>query len=383
MTDSAANDGAATDGRARSVPIVKCVVWDIDNTLLTGVYLESGEHPPDPDPQLLGVLRELAGRGILHALASRNPAAAAEYVQQVTGTDFAAIECGWGSKADAIGRIAAELSLALDALAFVDDDMLERAEVAASLPAVLVLTPEDAAEAPSWPQFSPPVITSEAGRRGQMYAERRRRQAAAAAFGGSRDDFLRQAGTRVTIAPAKLADLHRLHELSVRTHQLNSAGEPLREAELARMLESPEYRIATVTLTDDFGDDGLVGAAVVTGNGGSQASVAPAGPPPSDLTAPAVQTVPLVMMSCRALGRGALDALLAWLCRSSAASGASALQVPCLVSERNVPMRLALAAAGLRAEPGSVAADGRAIFARCLTGELPGLAGWVTVEDIG
>jgi FkbH-like protein len=343
--------------------VIKCVVWDIDNTLLTGVYLESGEQLPDADPQLLRVLRELAGRGILHALASRNPPAAAEYVEQVTGADFAAMHCGWGSKADAIGLIAADLSLSLDAIAFVDDDMLERAEVAAALPAVLVLTPEDATEAPGWPQFSPPVITAEARRRGQMYAERRRRQAAAAAFGGGRDDFLRQAGTRITIAPARAGDLHRLRELSVRTHQLNSAREPVSEAELARMLESPEYRAATVTLTDDFGDDGLVGAAIVT-------------------TAPPVLTVPVVMMSCRALGRGALDALLAWLCRSAAVSGAAELQVPCLVTERNVPMRLTLAAAGLRAEPGGVAADGRAIFARPLTGELPALADWVTV-DIG
>lgn len=368
-----------TQSAAAGVTMIKCVVWDIDNTLLTGVYLESGEHLPDADPHLLGVLRELTGRGILHALASRNPPVAAEYVQQVTGADFAAVECGWGSKADAISRIAADLGLALDAVAFVDDDMLERAEVAAALPAVLVLTPEDAGEAPSWPQFSPPVITAEARRRGQMYAERRRRQAAAAAFGGSRDDFLRQAGTRITIALARTADLHRLHELSVRTHQLNSAGEPLGEAELARMLESPEYRVTTVTLTDDFGDDGLVGAAIVTGNGGSLATVPPAGPPPSRPTGPLAATVPLVMMSCRALGRGALDALLAWLCRSAAASGAAELQVPCLLTERNVPMRLALAAAGLRAEPGSVAADGRAIFSRALTGELPALADWVTV----
>jgi methoxymalonate biosynthesis protein len=359
--------------------MIKCVVWDIDNTLLTGVYLESGQQLPDADPQLLGVLRELAGRGILHALASRNPPAAAEYVQQVTGADFAAIECGWGSKPDAIRRIAADLGLAPEALAFVDDDMLERAEVAAALPDVLVLTPEDAAEVPGWPQFSPPVITAEARRRGQMYAERRRRQSAAAAFGGSRDDFLRHVGTRITIAPAGAADLHRLHELSVRTHQLNSAGEPVSEAELARALESPDCRVVTVTLRDDFGDDGLVGAAIATGNGGILAPVPPAGPPPVPRTAPLVVAVPLVMMSCRALGRGALDALLAWLCRSAAATGAAELQVPCLVTERNVPMRLALAAAGLRAKPGSVAADGRAIFARPLTGELPALADWVTV----
>jgi len=341
-------------------PVIKCVVWDIDNTLLDGTYLE--DRQPRPDPELLAVLRELAGRGILHALASRNPAAAADYVREVTGLDFAAVECGWGSKAESVSRIAAELGLALDAIAFVDDDMAERAEVAAALPAVLVLTPEDAAEAADWPQFNPALITAEARRRGALYAERRRRHADAAAFGGSRDEFLRRAGTRLTIGLARPQDLPRLHELSVRTHQLNSAGEPVTEAELAAVLGSAGHLVATVTLTDNYGDDGLVGAAIMTRNG--------AGP----------WSVPLVVMSCRALGRGALDALLAWLCRSAAAAGASELLIPCLVTERNVPMRLALAAAGLRAEPGSVAPDGRAVFARSLAGRLPDLPDWATEQ---
>jgi len=356
-----------------SDPVIKAVVWDIDNTLLDGVYLESPGQPPAADPVLAGVLTELAGRGILQALASRNPPEAADYVRSVTGARFAAAECGWGSKAAAIGRIAAELDLPVDAIAFVDDDMLERAEVAAALPDVLVLTPEDAAEAATWPQFGPAVVTAEARRRGELYAERRERQAAASAFGGSRDDFLRHVGTRITIGRARPADLPRLHELSVRTHQLNSAGEPVTEAELAGLLESAAHQVATLRLADDFGDDGLVGAAIMTGNG--------AGEPVSLVQpVPIVRTAPLVMMSCRALGRGALDALLAWMCQAAARAGATELAVPCLVTDRNVPMRLALAAAGLRAEPGAVARDGRAIFSRSLTGDLPALPEWVRVE---
>ncbi len=338
--------------------LIKCVVWDIDNTLLDGTYLEAGEQLPGPDPELLAVLRELGGRGILQALASRNPAAAGDYVQQVTGVDFAAVECGWWSKAESVSRIAAGLGLATDAMAFVDDDLAERAEVAAALPAVLVLTPEDAAEAAGWPQFSPAVVTAEARRRGELYAQRQRRQADAAAFGGSRDEFLRQAGTRVTIGLARPHELPRLHELSVRTHQLNSAGQPVSEAELAALLSSAGHVVVTVTLADNYADDGLVGAAIMVRN--------EAGP----------WRVPLVMMSCRALGRGALDALLAWLCRSAAATGARELQIPCLVTERNVPMRLALAAAGLRAEPGTVTTDARALFARSLAGDLPELPDW-------
>jgi methoxymalonate biosynthesis protein len=343
--------------------VIKCVIWDIDNTLLDGVYLESPGQPPPPDPELLAVLRELSGRGILHALASRNPPEAAAYVHEVTGMHFAAAECGWDSKAAAVGRIAAELSLAPDAIAFVDDDMIERAEVAAALPDVLVLTPEDAAESPGWPDFSPPVITAEASRRAEMYAARQRRQAEAAAFGGSRDEFLRRVGTRISIGRAGPADIPRLRELSVRTHQLNSGAPPLAEADLAVLIAAPERLVATVGLRDSYGDDGIVGAAVMGRNGEGS------------------WPVPDLMMSCRALGRGVLDALLAWLCRTAAAAGGTALTVPCLVTDRNLPMRLALAAAGLRAAPGAVGADGRAEFSRPLDGPLPPLPGWVSGWD--
>jgi len=350
-------------GRQRAPQMIKCVVWDIDNTLLDGVYLESPGAPPPPDQQLAAVLRELSERGILHALASRNPPEAARYVQEATGMAFAAAECGWDSKAVAIGRIAAGLGIGTDTLAFVDDDMLERAEVAAARPEVLVLTPEDAVEAPQWPRFSPPVVTDEARRRAEMYAARQRRQAEAAAFGGSRDDFLRHSGTQVTIRRAAGPDIPRLRELSIRTHQLNSGGMALTEAELGEVIRSPAHLVATVALRDRYGDDGTVGCAVMDRGGGGH------------------WPVPVIMMSCRALGRGVLDSLLAWLCRAAAAAGGTGLAVPCLITAGNVPMRLALAAAGLRAAPGAVGADGRALFTRSLDGPLPDLPGWVSGWD--
>ncbi len=344
--------------------MIKCVIWDIDNTLLDGTYLESGQQPPPVDPALAGVVRELASRGIIHALASKNPPAAAEYVASAAQLDFAAAECGWGRKSDAIRRIIDELSIAPDAVAFVDDDLFERAEVAAALPEVMVLAPEDAAEAAGWPEFSPPVITAEARRRGAMYAQRRRRQDEAREFAGTRDEFLRYARTRLQMGLAGAADVPRLHELSVRTRQFNSGAEPVSEAALSELLASPRHQVIVVRLSDRFGDDGIVGAAVAETGG------------------PASWSVPVLMMSCRALGRGIIDALLAWLCQQAARAGAAELRVPCLVTERNVPLRIALAGAGLRAEAGAPPGPGaRALFTRRLSGDLPVLPGWAAGES--
>jgi methoxymalonate biosynthesis protein len=383
--DHPVREGAVQHGTVRG-STVKCVVWDIDNSLLTGIYLESGDRPPGPDPVLTAVLAELGGRGILHAIASKNPPEAAEHTARVTGWRFAATECGWDRKSDALARIAAALGIAVDTLAFVDDDPYERAEVSSVLPGVLVLSPEEAAEATGWPEFSPPVITPEARRRGEMYAERQRRQAAERSFGGTREEFLESVGTRVTIAAATAADVPRLHELAARTRQFNSAGAGVTESWLAGLLRAENCGVVTVRLRDAFGDDGVVGGCVISREAGTW-------------------TVPLVMMSCRAMGRGVIDAVLAWAVRQAARAGARGLRIPCVANSRNVPLRLALAATGFRAPDAAAAAgaaagaddgdegaaaagvrerggaDGGlapAVYQRDLGTPLPSLPGWVS-----
>ncbi len=339
--------------------LVKCVVWDIDNTLLDGVYLESAAAPPAANQAMAATLADLGSRGILHAIASKNPPQAAEHAAAVTGARFAAVECGWGAKSDALARIAADLSIGTDALAFVDDDPYERAEVGAALPEVLVLAPEEMAGAAGWPEFGAAAVTDEARRRGEMYAARRRRRAAERAFGGGREEFLASAGTQVTIAAASHDDVPRLHELSARTRQFNSAGQAAGEAEFASWIAAPHTEVVTVRLRDAFGDDGIVGACV-TSHGGD-----------------GTWTVRLLAMSCRAMGRGVIGGLLAWLTRSAARAGAREVAIPCVLNERNVPLRVALTGAGFRAGTGPATPAAGAVFRRGTGAVLPVLPSWL------
>jgi hypothetical protein len=80
------------------------------------------------------------------------------------------------------------------------------------------------------------------------------------------------------------------------------------------------------------------------------------------------------------MGRGVIEALLTWLARSASRCGTQSLVVPCVVTPRNVPLRLALAAAGFRAAQTSGAAGDTEVarYSRALSGPLPGLPGWVT-----
>jgi methoxymalonate biosynthesis protein len=349
---------AATKRRAR----VKCVVWDLDDTLLSGVLLESADPPP-PDPKLLAVLTELDARGVLNGLASRNPPESATAVRAMVGwpCEFVAAEFGWGRKSESVARIAHDLGIGVDAMAFVDDDPYERAEVAAALPDVLVLSPEDVVEALDWPQFSPAVLTDEGRRRAGAYAQRGRRLAASKTF-ATQEEFLRYCALRVAIAGARPEDVPRLAELAERTSRFNSTGHVLDDAQLRSLLASADHTVAAVRISDRFGDDGLVGGLVVRCDSGDW-------------------DVELLMLSCRAMGRGVVEVVLDWLVRAAAAGAAKRVHVRCRADERNVPLRFALAAAGYTAATTEGSAGGL-VFDRVVdAGALPAYPDWVTVAE--
>jgi FkbH-like protein len=330
--------------------LVKVVVWDLDGTVWPGVALES-EVLPAVHAEVLAALDTLAGRGILVSVASRNPAEVGALVEAspALAGRFVAPQYGWGRKVDALRRIAAALDVRLDALAFVDDDPLERADVERTLPEVVVLAPDEVADALGWPDFDPGPVTAAARSRVDSYRQRERRRAARAGFAGDEQDFLRWCELRAVLRRARADDADRLAELARRTTQYNSTGAAPAPGGLAAVLE----------LTDRFGDDGLVGVATVP---------TPDGPE---------WTVELVAVSCRAGGRGAVPVLLAGLARLARSRGARRLAVPCRLTARNVPVRLGLKQVGF----GAVERAGdTAVFALDLDAE-PSYPDWVAVDD--
>lgn len=337
-------DGA---GPAAVVP-VKCVVWDLDRTLLDGVWLEQDEAgTPAAVPGMLAAAVELERRGILNAVASRNPPEAwPALAGALAPVTFAAVELGWDAKSRSLTRIAERLGFGTDALAFVDDDPYERAEVGFSLPEVLVLSPEQLAEQLDRPELSPGTVTAEAARRSELYRAREERRRAAERSGRPVAEFLAEIGTQITVRPATAADADRLHELSVRTHRFNSSGEVLDAAGWRSLLADPAHRVLVVGLRDRFGDDGLVGGCLLRLEPGGGSGTA---------------TVRLLMMSCRAMGRGVIERQLAAVLAEAAAGGAELLRLPCRLTDRNVPLRLALRSAGFVPE-GDPDADGVTVF---------------------
>lgn len=348
--------------------LIKCVVWDLDNTLWPGVAAEgSPDELPNPDPGMLGIIAELQRRGIVSSIASRNDPSLLSQVEAnpALAEHFVAPQISWEPKSQSIKRIAQRLNIGLDAVAFVDDSPFERAEVSYMLGDVLVLSPEELRGALDTPAFNPGSPTAEGRGRARMYRAEEQRREAESAFAGSRMDFLKWCDMHLQIAPAIPADLDRLAEMTRRTHQLNSTGDRYTETELLHFIEGPRWLVPVARLSDRFGEYGLIGAAII--------DTEPEGYPGSWLAE-------LVMLSCRVEGRGIPAALLRWIMDRARAAGATSLRAGYRVNERNLPIRLLFRQMGFSARtPGT---DGAlAIVARDLLEPLPPYPEWLHINE--
>jgi len=264
---------------------VKCLVWDLDNTLWDGVLLEGGGVVLRDGAA--EVVRELDRRGILHSIASRNDHGLAMARLDALGLAeyFLHPQINWGAKSVSVKAIADALNIGIEALAFVDDQPFERDEVASVHPAVLCLDAAELGHIAGLPEFNPRFVTEDAWMRRRMYQADLVRREAEERFVGPQDAFLASLGMALSIAPAQEEDLARAEELTVRTHQLNTTGYTYSYEELDGFRRSDRHLLLVAGLKDRYGSYGKIGLALVEMEGGEW-------------------WIRLFLMSCRVMNRG-------------------------------------------------------------------------------
>jgi FkbH-like protein len=244
---------------------VKCVVWDLDNTLWDGTLVEDGIEGLRLRDEIVSVIKELDKRGILQSVASRNDhelacRALSHFGLQET---FLCPQVHWGPKGESVRTIAEALNLGVDSLAFVDDSEVERSQVRASHPGVRVYSDGEARCLPALAEFDVPV-TRESGVRRLRYLTETRRHEEARRFTAGHDDFLRTCDIQVVaFTPTTAEEIERCLELLQRTNQLNLSTHRYGREALLELLARDELICTAIRARDRFGDYGIVGIASV------------------------------------------------------------------------------------------------------------------------
>lgn len=308
---------------------VKCVVWDLDNTLWQGTLLEDGAV--QPHSHMLELIHALDDRGVLQSVASRGDEQLAMSQLVRLGLDQIVLHphISLADKSAAVGTIIRQLDIGADTVVFVDDDAFERAEVYSVHPEVQCLAPDELQCLQSIAEQPLDSFTAEARARRQYYKENLMRSATEARFEGDDAAFRRDLGMCLTLRDALPEDLPRLGELLARTNQMNSAGRFVEPAQIGAFIANGNKSVLVAEYGDRFGQLGVVGMVLL------------------DRTVQA-WTIELMLVSCRVLSRGVGMAVLAQLARLAGAAGVRLLShfTP---NERNRVMALTLGMAGFSA----------------------------------
>jgi FkbH-like protein len=302
---------------------VKCVAFDLDNTLWPGVLLEEPQGLP-LGPNVMWLLKELDRRGILMSIVSKNNPDEALARLRALGIEeyFLHPQIGWGPKSQGLERIARALNIGIDTLALVDDSPFERAEVAAALPRVRLFTERDLPLLHRHPLLAGSTEGEGADRRLRYWQAARRDQFREQA-GLDYEAFLRECRMNLIFERPRAADLNRLHELAQRTNQLNFSSNRYTREELERLIaggdEQEAYDCLLARAADRFGEYGVVGMAIVRRR---------AGEPPCLID---------LALSCRVQARRVEHGILLTILEGYRRQGEPVLEIVYNRTERNAP----------------------------------------------
>lgn len=328
-------DAASARIRAALGVSAKVLVVDLDNTLWGGIVGEDGLDgivvgPPDPSGEayrrLQLYMRELAGRGVLLAVCSKNNDADARLPFQKHDSmvlrldDFAAFVANWNDKATSLETIAGTLNLGLDSFVFLDDNPAERDWVRRCLPDVAVVdhdgTPEGMLAALDRGRYFETLgVTEEDRARPRGYAANAR-IAALANHADSLDVFLGDLQMICAHGPVDALRLARVTQLINKTNQFNLTGRRYTESQIRAMADDPALWLRWFHLRDRYGDHGLIGVMAAGVDG-------------------ARWEIDLWLMSCRVLGRQVEDLMAAVLLRAARAAGAAEIVGAYVPSAKN------------------------------------------------
>ncbi len=327
---------------ARFVPplagrVCKVLAVDLDNTLWGGVLGEDGvaglavgeTGAGLPYLELQRAVLELAGRGVLLAVCSKNDEADAVAALEsregmlLRRDHFAAIRINWNDKARNLREIARALNVGIDSVAFLDDNAVERAWVRTQLPEVTVIElPDDPAAYArtlrECPVFERLAITDEDRRRRELYEQERLRSSLAESA-LSLEDFYRSLEMAVEIELVTETTLPRAAQLTQKTNQFNLTTRRYTEQQLQDLIGEGALAY-TLRASDRFGDSGIVGVAIAV---------------PADTQ----WEIDTLLLSCRVIGRTIETAFVAAIAEDARRAGAERVTGSFRPTDKNAPAR--------------------------------------------
>jgi FkbH-like protein len=290
----------AMRGRSRKV-----LVLDLDNTVwggvigddgLAGIALAQGDAIGEAHLAVQRMALELRSRGVVLAVCSKNTDEVAREVFRkhpemlLREKHIAVFQANWRDKATNLQAIAAELSLGIDSLVFLDDNPVERGLIRQMLPEVATpevgTDPADFARTLAAAGYFELIGFSEEDRKRADFYDTNARRAELRSQAGDLEGYLKSLQMEISFAPFDATGRARIVQLINKSNQFNLTTRRYTAVEIQQIENDPRCFSLQVRLTDLYGDNGMISVIICRpGESGDW-------------------EIDTWLMSCRVLGRG-------------------------------------------------------------------------------
>lgn len=312
----------ADAGTVRPAEKVKCVAWDLDNSLWRGILIEDGVNRIIVREEAVRLIHALDQRGIIQSVVSKNDhGEAMEALAQLGLKEYFVYPMiNWDPKSENLKRLATALNINIDSLALIDDSPFERAEVKTVLHQSRVYSEKELPKLLEYPEFDVP-ITEESKMRRRSYLAEIEREQTFKDSGSDYEGFLRSCKMEMRIfIPKEKAQIVRCLELIQRSNQLNLSTRRYSESDFTELLGTKGILCVGFQCKDRFGDYGIVGFASVDESSGDPHLV--------DL-----------VISCRVIQKMVERTFIEWLVDREKSKGYQILNAELAKTKRNGPLR--------------------------------------------
>lgn len=234
---------------------IKLVIWDLDETFWNGTFSEENVIIPDENRKLI---KDLTDIGIVNSICSKNDESQViNYLKAQGLADYFVFpSINWNPKGERIKHLVSDMQLRPANVLFLDDNLSNLGEASFSCPEIMTGTPDIIPDLIADAQKAEKKDPTH--KRLQQYRILEKKRQASTKF-SSNEEFLYKSNIFVSISKDCKKNIDRIHDLLLRSNQLNFTKVRSTEEELADLFADPEADCGCVSVKDDFGDYGITG----------------------------------------------------------------------------------------------------------------------------
>lgn len=242
------------------ISAIKLIIWDLDDTFWEGTLSEGKISLPQTH---IDLIKEITDCGVINSICSKNNEN--DVILELNKYDitdlFVFKSINWESKGARVSHIISDMGLRNVNVLFIDDNISNLKEVEFHNSGIITALPNIIPQLIDFYSKCPKKDISHKRLSQYKLLEQKRDDSYNYK---SNEDFLRSCNIKVQINFSFESHIQRLHELSLRTNQLNFTKKRLSFNEFTESLK--DNKCAFITVQDRFGDYGVVGFFAINSN---------------------------------------------------------------------------------------------------------------------